>query len=316
MPVDLPAAVISARTGNPAPEGTDVADSVATEWPLSGVPFVPTETSVVFIHGYNNPHAEVRYKYAVFREFLHELGVTAPIIEVHWPGNRRWGFLSFLSYPTEIGPAIDSGERLADWIRSLSRTARLFMVTHSMGGRVALEALRELRSTGDADRVLGICMMAAAVRVDSVASGTLGPVSNEPIRWRVLYSSSDTVLHWAFPLGQTAAGDGFFPTAVGRQGDPSGKWEGLDASGYGHSYYWFAGKPAKQDSDDTTQPLDAPIRDTIPDCSPDGFSSNKVAEFIGVAVGHISPTMATPGQHELPEAKLDSHSLPVHGIGP
>jgi pimeloyl-ACP methyl ester carboxylesterase len=251
----------------------------------------------------------------VFREFLHELGVTAPIVEFHWPGNRRLGLLSFISYSTEIEPAIKSGQRLAAWIKSLSRTARLFLVTHSLGGRVALEALDALRTTGDADRVLGICMMAAAVRVDSVASGTLGPVTKEPVRWRVLYSSSDTVLHWAFPIGQTAARDGFFPTAVGRYGDPSGKWESLDASGYAHSYYWFAGKPAKRDSDSTTQPLEAPIRDTIPDCTPDGFSANKVAEFIGVAAGHISPTMATPGQHELPVAKLDSHSMPVHGMG-
>jgi pimeloyl-ACP methyl ester carboxylesterase len=315
MRADLPAAVITARTGDPVPEGTALASAVATEWPLGGVPFVPTETSVVFIHGYNNQHAEVRYKYAVFREFLHELGVVAPVIEFHWPGNLRLGFLSFISYPTEITPAIKSGQLLASWLRSLSRTARLFLVTHSMGGRVAVEALNALRATGDADRVLGICMMAAAVRVDSVASGSQGPAANEPIRWRVLYSGSDNVLHWAFPLGQTAAADGLFPTAVGRYGDPSGKWEGLDASGYDHSYYWFAGKPAKKDSDGATQPLEAPIRDTIPDCTPDGFSSNKVAEFIGVAVGHVSPTMAHTQQHDLAAAQLDSNAIPVHAIG-
>lgn len=311
----LPAAVLTVRAGNPVPEGTSVAPEVTSEWPLAGVPVVPTETTVLFIHGYNNEHAEARYKYAIFRDLLHQgFGVTTPVIEFHWPGNRRWGFLSFLSYPTEIEAAIESGQKLAAWIASLSPNARLIAVTHSMGGRVLMQALKTLRAQGAADRMVGACLMAGAVRVDEVANGDLGPLPNEGMRWRVLFSSADKVLHYAFPVGQTAAGDGVFPSAVGRAGEPLAKWDSVNSPGYDHSYYWFGGKPDKKDSDGTTTPLTAPLPDTAPTGHGDGLSPRCVAEFLGFAAPNQIPTSGGPEENQIAASIIESSAIGAHRL--
>lgn len=311
----LPAAVLTVRAGSPVPEGTSVAPIVTTEWPLPGLPFVPTETTVVFIHGYNNAHAEARYKYAIFRDLIHQgFGVTTPVVEFHWPGNRRWGFLSFLSYPTEIQAAIQSGARLAGWVASLAPNARLIAVTHSMGGRVLMEALNILRDQGVANRLVGACLMAGAVRVDEVASGALGPLPHETMRWRVLFSGADKVLHYAFPVGQTAAGDGVFPSAVGRAGEPLAKWESVDSPGYDHSYYWFGGKPDKKDSDSTTKPLTAPLPDTEPTGHGDGVSPRRVAEFLGFAAPNQIATAAGPEQNHIATNSIVNSAIGAHQL--
>lgn len=312
---DLPAAVLTVRAGSPAPEGTSVAPVVTTEWPLPGRPFVPTEMTVLFIHGYNNAHAEARYKYAIFRDLIHKnFGVTTPVVEFHWPGNRRWGFLSFACYPLEIQAAIDSGVRLAEWIKSLAGNVRLIAVTHSMGARVLVEAMNELRSAGAANRVVGACLMAAAVRVDQVANGTLGPCPGETMRWRVLFSSADKVLHYAFPIGQTAGGDGVFPAAVGRAGEPLTKWESLDSPGYDHSHYWFGGKPDKKDSDDTTQPLTAPLHDTAPAAPGGGLSPQRVAQFLGFAPPNEIPTAGGPEERRLEVNVVRSSEIGINQL--
>jgi hypothetical protein len=55
----------------------------------------------------------------------------------------------------------------------------------------------------------------------------------------VLYSRNDRVLHWAFSLGETVAGEGFFPTAVGRFGQPPGTWiKRQELGGHDHGDYW------------------------------------------------------------------------------
>lgn len=316
MPSNLPAAVLTVRAGNPVPEGTGVATEVTTEWPLPGLPFVPTETTIIFIHGYNNAHAEARYKYAIFRDLIHQgFGVTTPVVEFHWPGNRRWGFLSFLSYPTEIQAARDSGQRLADWIAGLARNARLIAVTHSMGGRVLMEALNALRAQGAADRLVGACLMAGAVRVDEVADGALGPLAGEPMRWRVLFSSADKVLHYAFPVGQTAAGDGVFPSAVGRAGEPLAKWDSIPSPGYDHSYYWFGGKPDKKDSDDTTKPLAAPLPETAPTGRGDGISPRRVAEFLGFTTANQIAAAGGPEENHITTNVIGSSAIGAHRLG-
>ena len=81
--------------------------------------------------------------------------------------------------------------------------------------------------------------MAAAVQVDMVEPG--GALRSGATLWTrtlTLYSRDDRVLPWAFPIGQMAAGEGFFPTAVGRFGQPGDLWTTrLELGGNGHSDY-------------------------------------------------------------------------------
>jgi hypothetical protein len=65
----------------------------------------------------------------------------------------------------------------------------------------------------------------------------------------VLHSTSDPVLHFAFPPGQTAAGpgEGLLPTALGRFGPPpgmAGRVEPHRVMDAGHGDYW--GKTDKE----------------------------------------------------------------------
>ena len=82
--------------------------------------------------------------------------------------------------------------------------------------------------------------MAAAVPVNLVGYGNpLYKGCLLPAFSQCLHSRSDDVLHWAFPPGETASGEAFFPTAVGRFGEPSGNWRAnFPFDTFGHGDYW------------------------------------------------------------------------------
>src|SRR4029077_7441266 len=90
-----------------------------------------------------------------------------------------------------------------------------------------------------------IVLMAAAVVVRHVdQGGQLRSAAKLSERTLVLCSEGGPSLQWAFPLGETAARDGFFPTAVGRFGGPLQTWKQrvpmATAAGtpYVHGSYW------------------------------------------------------------------------------
>jgi len=291
----------------PAADGTEVADRVA-ERPEGFHP--KSHRLILFIHGYNNTHAEAAESYAHFRKLLEDLGVKSPsltgeICAVHWPGNRKLGFLSFVSYPLEIKPAIDSGERLADYLVTLvgpqGAPLEIFLVCHSLGSRVGLELLHrhieQRRQPSPRSPFAGVCLMAAAVPVQYVEDGRLAAAARFT-RTRVLYSRRDIVVCLAFPVGQTLAGDGFFPQAVGRDGQPVGAWsERADLAPYGHFDYWRGGKKKK----------------------PDPRSAREVAAFLGVPVArdlaanelvdHELPPPAAPAENSLATRTVEGRRL-------
>jgi len=213
---------------------------------------------VLLVHGYDNSVKGARGAYAKFRDnFANELAqsaagqsILADTFEFLWPGDKAWPpLLHYLSYPLEIAPARNSGKTLARFLRSLSgpggTPVSVFVIAHSLGNRVLLELLKELKqlqsvggARGQVD-IDGVCMMAAAVPVAKVEPGGELHEASVSARTCVLSSEDDTVLHLAFPPGETVAGDGFFPTAIGRFGQPKDQWhEGQPMPGYGHSDYW------------------------------------------------------------------------------
>jgi hypothetical protein len=94
------------------------------------------------------------------------------------------------------------------------------------------------------------------------------------------------VLHWAFPPGETAAGKGFFPQAVGLFGNPLALWtERFDLQPYDHGIYFY-GKGT------------------------DDRSARYVAQFLGAAVTG-QPSANQPSVNNLPKP----NTIPPRDIG-
>ncbi len=205
---------------------------------------------MLLVHGYNNDEAEARQSYERFVERLRRIGAGATAVlgdlgKFYWPGDADLGPVSFISYPTEIRPARDSAARLAPYLGGLTgpegTPTEIFFVCHSLGSRLTLELLNAMALQPSSPvRFAGTCLMAAAVPVEMVEdAGQLLPGATLSGTTVILYSRDDIVLQWAFPLGQTVAGEGFFPTAVGRFGQPWGLWSGRsELSGDNHGDYW------------------------------------------------------------------------------
>jgi hypothetical protein len=99
-------------------------------------------------------------------------------------------------------------------------------------------------------RIRSLCLMAAAVPAEMLEPGgkfydLLVQLGSEGTRIEVLHSDSDTVLHFAFPPGQAAAGSGEASLrALGRVGvTQTMPWAGSqlngeDIPGAKHSDYW------------------------------------------------------------------------------
>ena len=217
---------------------------------------------VLLIHGYNNDTQAAKDAYEGFHARQRDLDADAryadgrTFIEVYWPGDAAWGFASFLFYMGSIKRAIQTAERLADYLAThIVHAARIDIVAHSMGCRLSLELLRALENQPVAARpsTLGIArivFMAGAVPTFMLEqrspSHRLRPAYDKILREgaRSLYSGSDRVLGWAFPAGQSlASGDeGRLPVALGHA-----QWTDVttpvnlgqsENPNAGHSDYW------------------------------------------------------------------------------
>ena len=233
------------------PEGGNLLSDVRQETPHG--PFAGNEV-VVLVHGFNNHYGEAGQAYDGFRKRQY-LRTTPPLQppaletvlgDVFWPGDAAWGLfdlVDFLVYPAAVGTSRDAAARLARHLRSMPTLRVVHFIGHSLGCRVILETIDDLRQNGGA-LVGRVCLMAAAVPVAHVqAGGHLAGAMEHAGEIRILFSDDDIVLHYTFPPGQTIAGpgEGFFPTALGRFGPPpgaSGRIDAFDINHAGHGDYW------------------------------------------------------------------------------
>lgn len=296
----LPAGELSVRSDA---TGGDVLPQVAGS-------LGPYGSQIVFLfHGYNDSFAVAQQSYTSFLQNfpaagnpLHDKWKPA-IHPCYWPGDKAWGFLSPVGYPLEMGPARQSAAIFADFLATLHApaggTLDLYFIAHSLGNRVVLELLSTLENMKAAGRLSsqiqfkGFCTMAAAVPVSMAEpSGNLFAAATLSSIRRTLYSRADTVLHFAFPLGETAALEGFFPTAIGRFGQPQSDWTAetemfiSPSNGYNHGDYW-------------SQP------NTIP----------QISAFFGIPAA-VAPASASilarslPAPASLPQNQIRTNSLP------
>jgi hypothetical protein len=220
---------------------------------------------VLLVHGFCNDLDDARESYSIFRYNLSLFKAKQPastiptgdIFSFYWPGDKDWGPPRFMSYFLEIAPAEESARVLARFLRDLPHVFDLYLIAHSLGNRVLLGLLDQLRRGGlpPTIQLKGACMMAAAVPVCAVRwQGSLHDASVLTYS-QVLYSPADMVLRVAFPLGEAAAFDAFSLEAVGLHGEPRSQWNqtqkmrgrrsaffgllGEKDRPYGHSDYWL-----------------------------------------------------------------------------
>jgi hypothetical protein len=255
-------------------------------------------TAILLVHGYNNSHDAARASFEQFVLDLEDAIGTSPfpwpVFGVQWPGDEENPVASAACYPAKVPVAEAAAEKIAAYLSqtfgSGGGPVTLHVVAHSLGCRLTLDLLALLeRARPSVNVVIGkVTLMAAAVPVAHVqADGDLRAGLSRAGGVGVLHSTSDPVLHYAFPAGQTAAHDGFFPTAVGRYGDPLGAWVlsramSHDGKGYGHSDYW-----------------------------PGAESVRQVAAFLGFAVASETP-VSSLGWRSLPQPNtIASRTLPT-----
>lgn len=200
---------------------------------------------VVLIHGYQNDERKARKSYGRFQARFGDavpggLGKAGAVWEFHWPGDHPLGAVSMTTYPVRVPVAILAGKALADdWLARLRRKQDVYIVAHSLGCRVALEAVRTIRRQGASwpgARVRSVFMLAPAVPVPQCeAAGPLGaPLARSSEH--VFFSRSDWVLFGGFRPGQYLVGE--HGAAVGRRGEPAPRWTSRNDTGLGHSGYW------------------------------------------------------------------------------
>jgi Alpha/beta hydrolase of unknown function (DUF900) len=160
---------------------------------------------------------------------------------VLWPGDF---WLPIVNYPFEGDVSIDCGKRLADFCtRSLAGAQSLSFASHSLGARVVLEAVKNLKGSA---RV--VCLTAAAINKDCLDT-EYGTAASHSSAISLLASHEDLVLKYAFAIGDPIADllhddHTAFQPALGYGGPPlparqpiAPPWQIADDADYGHGDY-------------------------------------------------------------------------------
>lgn len=198
---------------------------------------------VLATHGFNVNSADGLDSLSKWEE-LCDLPSPNVYIGVLWPGDSR--FLPVLDYPIEGSVAKDSGQLLANFLNDHAGSASsISMVSHSLGARTVLEAIRGLKNR----KVSVLILMAAAIE-DNCLSKEYQLEAHNIAKIQVVASRSDMVLFAAFPTGNLVgeivmSGHPYFSRALGREGPSTyagievlcNLWQIPDEWDYGHGDY-------------------------------------------------------------------------------
>lgn len=114
-------------------------------------------------------------------------------VGILWPGD--W-YIPFINYPFEAEDAVKAGRKLATFCRQYAPDAlRLSFISHSLGGRLILEAVKLLDGRAEV-----VCLSAAAVDDDCFKQQYAGVPAKSDHMFN-LSSRKDMVLKLAYPVG-------------------------------------------------------------------------------------------------------------------
>jgi len=204
---------------------------------------------VILVHGFNVRQEAATDSYVAFlRQLSVELGPVGsaklpPVWAFHWPGDHPSRFFSKVTYSVRVPIAQMAGRLLGELLMRLHSKQRVFLIGHSLGCRVLLEALvymaNERVSRPDAGAEVSLtCLLAAAVPIEC-CTGDKEPYRHEVLTntIHVLYSRNDYVLRFFFPGGQRQLGENK-GEAVGLHGLPLRRWIRAPDTGLFHKSYW------------------------------------------------------------------------------
>ena len=172
-----------------------------------------TAAKITFlIHGFNVSAGEGSRSLARLAECLPFAQRDGALVSVLWPGDSCAGALS---YAWEGHDANLSAHELAKFIDLYAApAAELFFVSHSLGARVVMKCIDELRAAGR--KVGRVCLMAPAIDADSLADpGVYRRPASHADKVAVLSSTKDHVLKLAYPAGDLFQAFAFFDEASG-----------------------------------------------------------------------------------------------------
>jgi esterase/lipase superfamily enzyme len=169
---------------------------------------------VLFVHGYNVNNAEAVYRLA---QIAHDFDAQSPVISFSWPsaGDAR----GYVYDRDSVIFARDDLETLLTGLAADDR--RVMLVAHSMGGQLAMEALRQMSIGGKGaalDRLLGVVLISPDIDED-VFVRQARRIHPFPQPFMVMISRNDRALGLAAFLTGT-------PSRVGSLNDP-GRLAGL-----------------------------------------------------------------------------------------
>ena len=214
---------------------------------LSQIPFLVAGKNVLFAtHGFNVSRESGACSLTRLDTYL-QLDDSNIFFGVLWPGDF---WLPVVNYPFEGDVSMDSGRRLAAFCnRYLTNAQSLSFISHSLGVRLVLEAVKNLNR-----QARSVCLTAAAINQDCLATEYAAAAQNAATI-SILASHKDMVLKLAFPIGDPIADflhadHTLFERALGYAGPPvpatppvKSPWQIPDRAGYDHGDYLPSGDP-------------------------------------------------------------------------
>jgi esterase/lipase superfamily enzyme len=151
---------------------------------------------LIGVHGFN---VSLKEGVRVLGQLEPYLGLSSAeiFLGVLWPGDY---WLPVVNYPFEGRVSMDCGRRLATFCnRWFSKAQSLSFVSHSLGARLVLEAVKNLERV-----VQSVCLTAAAVNKDCLAT-EYSSATQKSSAISILASRKDWVLQVAFHIGDPIA---------------------------------------------------------------------------------------------------------------
>lgn len=149
--------------------------------------------AVIFVHGFNTNFSEGLYRLA---QLSHDLEMPGAIVHYSWPSNANP--LGYVHDRDSVLFARDGLELLMQTVADAG-ARRILLVSHSLGGALVMESLRQTAIRGNRallDRIGGVILISPDLNVD-VFRAQAHAMGKLPQPFVIFGSERDQVLRWS-----------------------------------------------------------------------------------------------------------------------